>query len=50
MDSDDESDNHGPNDQFFLDSDVNHITTRQLGLTSEILDDLYTGESHRVTY
>ena len=50
MDSDDESDNDGPNDRFFVDPDIHHITRAQLGVEEILLDDLFTGESHRVTY
>lgn len=50
MDSDDESDNSGPDDRFFVDSDIPHITKTQIGLIERTMDDLFTGKSPRVTY
>ena len=42
MDSDDESDNDGPHDRFFVDPDIHQITRAQLGVVELLLDDLFT--------
>ena len=50
MDSDDDDSEHGgPNDHhFFIDNDIHAITTTQLGIYQETLDDLFTGETYLV--
>ena len=42
--SDEDIDNDGPRDQFFIDPDIHHISRQELGIIELTLDDLWTDE------